>query len=939
MSERTAEFEEKDLPLKDDVHLLGALVGDVIRDQGGDELFDRVEAARRAAIARREASDDAATALDTPLDHLLDALEPATAELLVRSYLAYFRVVNLAEAVHRIRRRRDYLRERQPQAGSLLATLHALRGAGLDRGAARTLFDHLVFEPVFTAHPTEATRRVLLEKELEIAKVLVQRLAPERTPPEERAALERIRTEITIAWQTEEQPGVRPTVRDEMEHVLYHVTEVLYRIVPPLYEDLEEAFDEVFGSTDVESDRPIRGLLRCASWVGGDMDGNPYVSSETMRETLHEHRRQVLGCYRRDLETLARELSQSASRVTLAPALAERLDEYGQMLPDVLRRQPERQRDMPYRTLLRLIAQRVELTREPRPENRHLVYPDAAALRHDLELVLDSLARNRGTHAGLFGMRRLLRRLDTFGFHLATLDLRQDAQAHREVVGTVLGDDRWADRRAAGRTRRLLELLPTVEPRAPQADDAATPAGAAVRRALDVFRAVAEVQSSGFGRHAIGPYIISMTEGVDDILTVLLLARWAGLGDRENGEETAGTMPPVPLDIAPLFETVGDLEAAPAILDELFSLPLYRRHLEHRGRRQMVMIGYSDSNKDGGLAAARWALHQGQEEIAAVCARHDVELTLFHGRGGTVSRGGGKTRSAVLAAPRGTVDGRLRVTEQGEVIHEKYGLRGIALRELEQTLGAVALATAAPTPDDAREPAWREAMDDLAAESRRVYRALVYEHPDFYSYFRHATPIDVIERMMIGSRPASRRARTGLANLRAIPWVFSWTQSRHILPGWYGLGSGLARAIEHHGRDTVAAMVTDWPFLSALVGDAEMVLAKADLGIAARYAVLADELTGADGAPVGQSLFAQIRTEHDRTVELLLELQGTPRLLERDPALRRSIRLRNPYVDPMSWLQIDLLRRWRAAGRPEGELFDALLATVHGIAQGLHNTG
>ncbi len=383
--------------------------------------------------------------------------------------------------------------------------------------------------------------------------------------------------------------------------------------------------------------------------------------------------------------------------------------------------------------------------------------------------------------------------------------------------------------------------------------------------------------------------------------------------------------------MAPLFETVGDLEGAATTMATLFALPSYRQHLARRGDRQMVMLGYSDSAKDGGMAASRQALHAAQGALAAAAGDAGIALTFFHGRGGTVGRGGGKTYRGILAAPRGTVNGRLRLTEQGEVIDAKYGLRGIAFRTLERSAAATLLATGAPTPRDAREPAWEEMFADLARESRRAYRGLVWEDPRFVEYFRHATPIDVIERMTIGSRPASRKSGGGVEALRAIPWVFAWTQSRHMLPGWYGVGTGLKAIVERHGDEAVRSMAREWPVIATMMEDLHMVLAKSDLEIAGRYAVLAP--------PSSRPVFDEIVAEFRLTVEMVLDLTGNSELLEHDPILARAIRLRNPYVDPMSFLQVGLLERWRAGDRGDGPLLDALLETVNGIAQGLQNTG
>ncbi|HUL03412.1 MAG TPA: phosphoenolpyruvate carboxylase [Gemmatimonadales bacterium] len=902
-------FPEKDAALRDDVRILGALVGNVIREQGGDALFERVEAARVAAIRRREGDETA----DGDLRAAVSGLTARDATDLVQGFFTYFDVVNLAERVHRIRRRRDHLRESAgttgapPQEEGLEDALRRLAARGLGPADIARLLARLRFEPVFTAHPTEATRRTLLEKQQTIGRLLVRRLDPSLTPDEDRATLGRIRDEITVAWQTEAQRAQRPTVLDELDHVLFFLTDVVYRVVPPFYEEMEETLAAVFGPAAAEI--PVPPVLRFASWVGGDMDGNPNVTADTIHAALARHRALVLERYQRETLELAHRLTQSRARVAVDDAVLRRAAEYAQRLPAAYEAVPERFRNMPYRVLLRLVAARLAATGRDEPHG----YASAAEFAADLELVCGSLAAHRGWHAGLFGMRRLLRRVETFGFHLAALDVRQDALTHRVVMGRLLGDAGWLDRSSSQRAARLRRALSTGE--APVATSEGT-----VERTLAVFRAIAEGRER-YGPDAIGAYVVSMAQGEDDVLTVLLLARWGGLGAKEG----------VPLDVAPLFETEADLATAPRVLAGLVADDLYRRHLERRDRHQIVMIGYSDSNKEVGIAASRWALQRAQAAIVAALEPTGIDLTFFHGRGGSVSRGGGKLTRAVLAAPAGTVRGRLRVTEQGEAITASFGLRGIALRTLEQAVGAIALATALPPPSDERTARWHELMDEIAAASHAAYRKLVYDDPRFVEYFRLATPIDVIERMPIGSRPPARAAGTGIAQLRAIPWVFAWTQSRHVLPGWYGVGTALEGAVRRHGENAVADMIRDWAFMKTLVDDVEMVLAKADIGISARYASLAGPLEG--------SYFPGIRAEFERTVHWVLRLKGTTALLDEDPALQRSIRLRNPYVDPMSLLQVELLARWRAGGRPDDDLFEALLTTVRGIAQGLQNTG
>lgn len=905
MRKRPVRFQPKEAPLREDVRVLGALVGDVLKEQGGAGLFRSVEAARKAAIRRREGEAGAEAALHG----IVHSLPAAQAAEFVRAFSTYFQVVNLAESIHRIRRRRTVQRSgKPPRRGTLTDVVQRLRSCGWSLPKMQALLDTLLIEPVFTSHPTQATRRSILEKQQRIARRLVERLDPSRTPQEERTTLARIRAEITAGWQTEETPTVRPSVSDELENLLFYLADIIYRIVPPFYENLEAALEGAFGKRARTLRIPV--LVRFSSWVGGDMDGNPNVTPQTIRSTLSKQRGQILERYRREALDLSRQLTQSLSRVGVDPRIPARLRRYARLFPKEMQSVPPRHRGMPYRVLLQLVAARLEATARDAKSG----YGAVEEMLDDLNLIECSLRANAGTHAGLFTLSRLRRRVETFGFHMATLDVRQDARLHRRAVGCGLGVRGWTMLPVKERLERIRKALRKGERLRKSSDPD-------LRLSLETYGAVAEGRRR-HGERAIGAAIVSMTQGVDDVLSVLLLARWGGL---------AKSRQQVPLDVAPLFETIADLEAAPGILETLLQDPIYRRHLAGRANRQVVMIGYSDSNKDGGLAASRWVLHAVQEQLVRRAEAAGVDLTLFHGRGGTISRGGGKTQRAVMAAARGAVQGRLRVTEQGEVIHAKYGLRSMALRTLDLTTGVVALATALPPRQNDSEGRWRTAMETIAGASREAYRGLLYDDARGLDYFRQATPIDVIERMPIGSRPASRGARRSIEDLRAIPWVFAWTQSRHLLPGWYGLGAGLQAAAKRHGKELLCDMARNWRFFRALLDDAEMVLSKADMAIAARYSGLADAKP--------RTLFREIRGEFDRTVGWVLELKEIETLLDRDPVLQRSIRLRNPYVDPMSLLQVDLLKRWRASGRSKGDLFHALQATINGIARGLQNTG
>ena len=898
-------FEDKDQPLRDDVRMLGTLVGELLKDQGGDELFELVENARLRSIRRREGNE-------IPGEELADlvrGLDLSLAMQVIRAFSTYFQMVNTAEKVHRIRRRRAYLQDvGQYQPGGLEETMVKLKAAGLDLPALKNLLDRICIEPVFTAHPTEPTRRTILRKEQNIVRRLIDMLNPTMTVQETHTCIENIKLEMTTGWQTDENPSERMTVADELEHVLFFLTDVLYKAIPPFYEDIENAAVRVYG--DAGHQLQVPGLIRFASWVGGDMDGNPNVNAKTIRSTLARQRLLVLDLYHRECRGLSAKLSQSGRRIGINDVILDKIDHYRGMFQKAYHAVPARHREMPYRVFLRLVQERLQATYD----DDAYPYEAASQFRADICLIAQSLEAHKGEHAGLFAVKRLLRRIDTFGFHFLTLDVRQDALAHRQVIGELLGEEDWLEWQAEDRAKRIVEA---IELRDPAPDSRSVSA----RKTLAVFQAIAFCKRK-YGDHAIGPFIVSMTQGADDILSVLLLANWSELHNRHFE---------VPIDVAPLLETVDDLQQGQQILDTLLGNNLYRQHLQRRSNRQIVMIGYSDSNKDAGLASARWALQEAQIELARVATERDIELNLFHGRGGTISRGGAKTHAAVLGAPPGTVNGRLRVTEQGEIINEKYGLRGIALRTLEQAVGSVALATALPKHHGNDMPEWHEMMQVVADVSRDTYRNLVFESPRFYEYFRLATPIDLIERMRIGSRPASRRAGEGVEDLRAIPWVFAWTQTRLMLPGWYGLGSGLAAAGEQFDDAPFRKMFREWYFMRALTADAEMVLAKSDIGIARFYSELAGDLH--------EEFFPVIEKEFELTCELILDYSDHDALLDGDVTLQRAIMLRNPYVDPMSLMQVDLLGRWRDTNYEDQDLFSALLASVNGIAQGLQNTG
>jgi phosphoenolpyruvate carboxylase len=900
------QFPAKHSALRDDVHVLGALVGDVLKDQGGDALFDLVEKDRRLSIRRRAGDKEAAAELSVQLR----GRAPQVARDLARAFSMWFRAVNLAEKVHRIRRRRGYFLEasERAQPGGVEAAFIALKERGFSLPQVLGLLGKMRIEPVFTAHPTESARRTMLRKNQRIAGLLLDRLDPTLTPQELRTNWSRVRTEITTAWQTEDHPRERLTVADEREHVVFYLAEILYPIVPAFYDEIAEALAKLY---EVPADSvEVPYIVRFGTWVGGDMDGNPDVHAKTIRETLARQQQVIINAYFSDCQDLAQLLSQSASRSAVLPELSQRIELYSTLIPGAQGITPMRHDRMPYRVFLGQIAERLRLTYDARPNG----YEGPQQFLRDLKLISNSLKSNRGFYAGWGNVQRLIRRVETFGFHLATLDLRQNAEIHHRVISCGLDDPNWMVRTPQERHDLLVAAIERDAGVKMELD-------ALGKRTLGVFEAILQARHR-YGQDAIGYYVVSGTQSADDVLAPLLLARWAEAYDRTSGE--------VAVDIAPLFESVHALEHCGDVMRTLLGDPLYRRHLEARGRTQCALIGYSDSNKESGICASRVAAYRAQAELSAALAAADERHVIFHARGGSIARGGGRVDSLVRTAPPGTVNGVLRLTEQGEVIQQSYGLRPIAMRTLERAFHALAAALGgageAKVPNEQLQFAAR-----LASVSRQHYRRFVHADAEFYAWFQDVTPIDVITRMQIGSRPAVRPGKEGFDALRAVPWVFAWTQSRHSLPAWYGAGFGLRTAIDELGIEVARAAYADWPFFTTLIDEIEMSLARADLDIAAFY----DELATAAYKPFA----VRVREEFQLVSEQVLAIKQMGALLDRDPAPQRSIELRNPYVDPINLLQVDLLRRWRETGRQDRELFEALLACIAGIAEGLQSTG
>jgi len=902
----------QDGPLRQDVRWLAATLGRVVGRLAGEETFRAVEELRRACRARRLGVAGA-----PDLDALLArtrSLDPETARLTARAFTVFFILINAAEQAHRVRRsRQDDLAA--AQRGSVRWSLRRLREAG--RGAeevARALAS-LDVRPVLTAHPTESARRTILDLQARLAEGLLTR---DGAPEPQRRAIERhLEGEVELLWLTEEIRRDRPSVMDEVSNALWYLEDRLLEAASRVRERLVEAFEDEFGRGFGPA--PVTPLT-LGSWVGGDRDGNPFVTAEITLAAARRARRAVLDHYAKALADLAARLSVSERLATVSPELRASLERDRAELPAVWEQNRRRNADEPLR--LKVSFMRARVGADPPG------YRTAQELERDLALLADALDAVGAAHARRTLVEPLLAQVRAHGFHGYRLDLREDAAVHTRALHDLTAAVGLGELDGAALRRELAGRRPLHAPHVPLAE----PTDAA----LQVFRVMRAIQDE-IGAAAASTYIVSRTRSADDLLRVLLLAREGGLVD------LAGEPPLSRIDIVPLFETLEDLEHAPAVVRSLLDDPIWRRQLEARGRHQEVMLGYSDSAKDAGLLPSAWALYRVQEEVARTCADAGVSWTLFHGRGGTVGRGGGSpVARALTALPPGTVQGGIKITEQGEIVSQNFGLPSIAERSLELMLSGVLLHRFEDWRSElepGEEARFREVMDRLAAKALPPYRALVYGSGDLFKLFLETTPVRELAHVRFGSRPAYRGpGEQTIEEIRAIPWVFGWTQTRLMLPGWLGVGTALeAVAAEPGGLGVLRRMATAWPFFDDLLGKLEMVCAKADMAIARMYV---RELGG------DLALFDRLDDEFRRTVAALLRIRESEYLMRDNPMLQTAIGLRNPYVDPLSLLQVTLLQRSHAAA-PEASggdpamtaLSAGLASTLNGIAQGLRNTG
>ncbi len=910
--------------LSANIHLLGDVLGQTIIEQEGEAIFELEERIRALSKAWRAGDPTAGEAIKAQMPELIEDLPRALAVL--KAFTTYFQLVNLAEDEQRIEILRDRAREAQttgvPMRETLAESVARLHEEGLSADDVQRMLDELYIVPVLTAHPTETKRQTILTKLRTISDTLERLTTPGLLPSEERELMEQLREDIVLLWQSDETRDRPPTVLDEVRTGLYFFEATIFNLIPKIYEELERGLAEIFPDVKFR----IPPFLRYGSWIGGDRDGNPFVTLAVTEETLRTMKETVLKQYNIAVDELYQHLIPAVTRVTISQELRESIAADFQLVPQEEVEVLERFRMEPYRQKLIMMFRRLRATRA---ENEHpwddrarnpRAYRNVDEFMNDLRIIERSLLANKGKRLARGRLAALIRQVEVFGFHLAMLDIRQHSSRHREAVAEIFASyGLYTDYQAIPESDKIRML--TREINNPRPLTAQLQFSAPTNETVALFRLMRRAKEE-IDEDAIQTYIISMTNTASNVLEVLLLAKDAGLLGR--------------IDIAPLFETVSDLNAAAQIMATLFENEAYRRHLERRGWRQQIMIGYSDSNKDGGYLRANWMLFLAQRTLARLCDQFDVKLTLFHGRGGTLGRGGGPANRAILAQPPESVRGRVRLTEQGEVISTRYANQALARRHLEQLVNAVLL-TGGRRPRFAQEAVWAQRMDALSDIAFHKYRALV-TRPEFLTYFHEATPIDHIGALNIGSRPARRKATQDISDLRAIPWVFAWTQSRVNLPSWYGVGTALAQWC-NDGADAeklaeLREMYRQWPLFCTVTDNVQMGLAKADMAIASLYAELTDDATRT-------AIFTDILDEFRRTERMVLLVVEADELLTKEPVVRRSIKVRNPYVDPMNYIQVALLHRLKSEQDAERrqKLTAAVLSSVNGIAAGLQNTG
>ncbi|MCY4476614.1 MAG: phosphoenolpyruvate carboxylase [Gammaproteobacteria bacterium] len=893
---RNIRFSKTEAPLRQDVHQLGGLIGAMIQDRGGAELFEAVESARSLAIARR----DGVAGSPDRLEHLLAGLDDSRAQEVSRAFATWFQAINTAEQLHRVRRRRAYLYDAsRPQRGGPEAVFQQLRKGGTDLSAAVEILNSIRLHPVFTGHPTEPTPTAVLRQQREIASNLEELKKSAAGPRQVDALLRSMQQKITAIWHCEEHPHEETTIAAELQQLLYFVTEVIYPALPDFYDSLTEAMAIAFG--EEARDAHIGSLLRFHSAIGGDLEADVEITPRFIRQLFDWQRLAVLNLYRKDCLQLAETLTHSARRIDAGAEIRRRIRVYREHFPDIYAELGPDQRDMPFRLLLLLMAARLEAT----ASDSAFHYDYKHELLDDLEVLADSLIESGGIFAGSQGVQRLIRRVETFGFHLLSVEFRQRAVVLRRVLGKTFDARQWES--SAGRLKCLRQALEQDLGRPENLDNEGL-------RALAVFDSLRYLRGR-YGRKALGGLLLGGVKEPADVLGALLLSRWAGF-ERADGH--------TPLDLIPVFESdMGGRQCA-RVIGQLLEEPAYRQHLEKRNRRQFLMVDHARSRLVFDLPSEQWSIRGLQKAAVDAVSESGTTAILLQARGSAYERSG--RRSLLADIPPEQLQQPFRYAEAGERAGLRYGMQGIALRSLELAAGELLLAKARRGATEVPRGA-EDLLECLAKSSARAHSEFPGGARGMADYFELATPADLLARMPTTARRSGMREGTAVELPRPLV-TFCWAQSRNLLPGWYGFGAGFVDAVEKFGLKFICRLARDWPYLQSMLRDLELALARSDLEIAEGYSRLAGELH--------ESCFNAIQEEHERTLDGLLNTLGQKVLLEDQPALRRSIRLRNPYVDPMNLLQVRLLSRWRASGRVcSGELYAALKSTVYGIARGV----
>ncbi len=912
--------QDKDAPLFDDIRMLGRLLGDTVRDQQGEATFDLIERIRQTSVRFRRNDDLSAR---RELEALLDALSREQTIQVVRSFSYFSHLANIAEDQHHIRRARHHsCAGSPPRPGSLARALQSALETGHSPSELTSFFNGAAISPVLTAHPTEVQRKSILNCQAEIARLLDSRDRLQLTPQESADNDEALRRAVLTLWQTRMMRPARLSVIDEVANGLSYYHSTFLQQLPRLYADIEDSLADNAGGQTCE----LPTFFRVGSWIGGDRDGNPFVTAEVLQRTQRMQASVALTFYLEQLHALGAILPLANGLISASEALMALAEES----PD----QSPQRKDEPYRRAISGIYARLASTHKAllgAPPARAAIaqapaYASADELADDLDTIHRSLLANGSAALSRGPLRHLRRAVRVFGFHLAPVDLRQNSDIFERVVAELFAQVQadvdylslTEEARVTLLQGELASSRPLASPHLHYSEE--------TESELAIFRAARSAHLQ-FGSASLPNFIISKAASVSDLLELALLLKEAGiLRPHENALDA---------NLIPLFETIDDLEAAPGIMDSLLSLPFYRRLLEARGCSQEVMLGYSDSNKDGGFLTSGWSLYKAEIGLVEVFARHGVRLRLFHGRGGSVGRGGGPSYQAILAQPGGAVQGQIRLTEQGEVIGAKYANPEVGRRNLEVLVAATLEASLLTDRSAAPDPQFLDTMQFLSDTAFNAYRGLVYDTEGFEKYFWESTVISEIAELNIGSRPASRKKSTRIEDLRAIPWVFSWAQCRLMLPGWYGFGSAVRAWLEAHptdGLEQLQHMYHDWSFFAMLLSNMDMVLAKSDIAIASRYAGLVKDVA------LREAIFSRVQAEHEATVQALLAISGQQELLDGNPLLKRSIRNRFPYLDPLNHVQVELLRRHRERHDDE-RIRLGIQISINGIAAGLRNSG